>query len=91
MPGLRNPDDPVPMSELRSVLMEGSIPDPGTKGVILMPAWGQILSTDQVNAILPYIVDGPKAKTLPAPAPATPLPLASGPATGASPSASGSP
>ena len=91
VPGLRNPDDPVPMSELRSVLMEGSIPDPGTKGVILMPAWGQILSTDQVNAILPYIVDGPKAKTLPAPAPATPLPLASGPATGASPSASGSP
>jgi mono/diheme cytochrome c family protein len=88
VPGLRNPDDPVPTSELRSVLMDGSIPDPGTKGVIFMPAWGQILSTDQVNSILPYIVDGPKAKMLPAPPPATPLPLASG---GASPSASGSP
>ena len=72
--------------------MEGSIPDPGTKGVIFMPAWGQILSTDQVNTILPYIVDGPKATKLPAPPPATPLPLASGGSSaGASPSASGSP
>ena len=91
VPGLRNPDDPVPMSELRSVLMEGSIPDPGTKGVIFMPAWGQILSTDQVDTILPYIVDGPKANKLPAPPPATPLPLAGGASGGASPSASGSP
>jgi mono/diheme cytochrome c family protein len=92
VPGLRNPDDPVPMSELRSVLMEGSIPDPGTKGVILMPAWGQILSTDQVDTILPYIVDGPKAKTLPAPPPVEPLPLAAGStASGASSSASPSP
>ncbi len=43
-----------------------------------MPAWGQILSTDQVNTILPYIVDGPKAKTLPPPPAASPLPLAGG-------------
>jgi mono/diheme cytochrome c family protein len=92
VPGLRNPDDTVPSSELRSVIMDGSIPDPGTKGVIFMPAWGQILSTDQVDAILPYIVDGPKAKGLPAPPAATPLPLANGAASsGASPSASGSP
>ena len=67
VPALRNPDDPVPMSELRSVLMEGSIPDPGTKGVIFMPAWGQILSIDQVNTILPYIADGPMPTPLPAP------------------------
>src|SRR5450759_3320422 len=67
VPGLRNPDDNVPLSELRSVLMEGSIPDPGTKCVIFMPAWGQILSMDQLNTILPYTQDGPKAKSLPAP------------------------
>jgi mono/diheme cytochrome c family protein len=91
VPGLRNPDDNVPLSELRSVIMEGSIPAPGTKGVIFMPAWGQILSLDQTNTILPYIADGPKATTLPAPPTATPLPLASTPAAGASPSASGSP
>ena len=90
VPGLRNPDDNVPLSELRSVIMDGSIPDPGTTGVVFMPAWGQILSVDQVNAILPYIVDGPKAKKLPAPAAATPLPLA-GSAGAASPSASSSP
>ena len=89
VPALRNPDDPVPMSELRSVLMEGSIPDPGTKGVIFMPAWGQILSTDQVNTILPYIVDGPKATKLPAPQPASPLPLAAG--SSITPSSSASP
>ncbi len=77
------------MSELRSVLMEGSIPDPGTKGVIFMPAWGQILSTDQVNAILPYIVDGPKATKLPAPEPASPLPLSGG--SSITPSSSASP
>ena len=48
------------LSEFRTTIMDGSIPAPGTKGVILMPAWGQILTTDQVNAILPYIVDGPR-------------------------------
>ena len=88
VPGLRNPDDAVPASELRAVLMEGSIPAPGKPGVIFMPAWGQILSVDQMNTILPYIVDGPKAKLLPPPPAATPLPLASG---GASPEASASP
>ena len=91
VPGLRNPDDNVPLSELRSVLMEGSIPDPGAKGVIFMPAWGQILSMDQLNTILPYIQDGPKAKSLPAPPAATPLPLAGGAAASASPAASGAP
>jgi mono/diheme cytochrome c family protein len=89
VPGLRNPADPVPLSEFRPFLMDGSIPDPGTKGVIFMPAWGQILSTDQFNTILPYIVDGPKAKTLPPPPAASPLPLA-GASGSASPSPSGS-
>ena len=78
------------MSELRSVLMEGSIPDPGTKGVIFMPAWGQILSVDQMNTILPYIADGPLPTPLPAPLPATPLPLAGG-ASSPAPSSSASP
>ena len=93
VPGLRNPDDPVPQSELRSFLVDGSIPDPGTKGVILMPAWGQILSVDQIDLILPYIADGKAATKLPAPPAASPLPLAGGaaPAGGASPSPSGSP
>jgi mono/diheme cytochrome c family protein len=91
VPGLRNPDDAVPPSELRSILMEGSIPDPGTKGVIFMPAWAEILSADQVNTILPYVVDGPKANTLPPPPAATPLPLAGGAAASASPTASGAP
>ena len=93
VPALRNPDDPVPQSEMRTFLMDGSIPDPGTKGVILMPAWGQILSLDQLNAILPYIADGKAAKKLPAPPAASPLPLAGGSSSsgGASPSASGSP
>jgi len=90
VPALRNPDDNVPVSELRSVLMDGSIPDPGTKGVIFMPAWGQILSVDQMNAILPYIVDGPAAKKLPAPPAASPLPLADG-ASSPAPSSSASP
>jgi mono/diheme cytochrome c family protein len=88
VPALRNPDDPVPQSEMRAVLMDGSIPDPGTKGVIFMPAWGQILSLDQLATILPYIQDGPKAKGLPAPPAASPLPLAGG---ASSPSPSGSP
>ena len=92
VPGLRNPDDNVPQSELRSVLMEGSIPAPGTAGVIFMPAWGQILSQDQVNAILPYIVDGPPANKLPAPPAATPLPLAGAASSGSpAPSSSSSP
>jgi len=93
VPGLRNPDDTVSQAELRKFLVDGSIPDPGTKGVILMPAWGQILSVDQMNTILPYIQDGPKAKGLPVPPAATPLPLAGGSSTsgGASPSPSGSP
>jgi mono/diheme cytochrome c family protein len=90
VPALRNPDDDVPPSELRSVLMEGSIPDPGTKGVIFMPAWGQILSTDQMNAILPYIADGPAATKLPAPPAASPLPL-SGATSSPAPSGSSSP
>ena len=90
VPGLRNPDDNVPQNELRSVLMDGSIPKPGTKGVVFMPAWGQILSADQVNAILPYIQDGPKASTLPAPPAATPLPLANGSSSGGSPAPSAS-
>ena len=90
VPALRNPDDPVPQSEMRGVLMDGSIPDPGTKGVIFMPAWGQILSLDQLNAILPYIADGPKAKTLPAPPAVTPLPLADGTSSSSSPAPSSS-
>jgi mono/diheme cytochrome c family protein len=90
VPGLRNPDDAVPMSELRDVLMNGSIPAPGTKGVIFMPAWGQILSQDQVATILAYSVDGPKANHLPPPPAATALPLSGGSAA-ASPSPSGSP
>jgi mono/diheme cytochrome c family protein len=94
VPGLRNPDDDVPLSEFRTTLMDGSIPKPGTKGVIFMPAWGQILSAHQLNAILPYIPDGPKAKTRPAPPAATPLPLAAGSSTAGSspaPSTSASP
>lgn len=93
VPWLRNPDDPVPQSEMRGFLMDGSIPDPGTKGVILMPAWGQILSLDQMAAILPYIADGKAAAKLPPPPAASPLPLAgdSTSAGGASPSPSGSP
>ena len=90
VPALRNPDDDVPPSELRSVLMDGSIPDPGTKGVIFMPAWGQILSVDQMNTILPYIADGKLATPLPAPIPGTPLPLAAG-ASSPAPSSSASP
>ncbi len=78
VPALRNPGDNVSLSEFRSVLMDGSIPAPGTKGVIFMPAWGQILSVDQVNTILPYIVDGPAANKLPPPPAASPLPLAGG-------------
>jgi len=93
VPGLRNPDDTVSQAELRKFLVDGSIPDPGTKGVILMPAWGQILSVDQMNTILPYIADGKAGTKLPPPPAATPLPLAGGSSAsgGASPSPSGSP
>ena len=95
VPTLRNPNDNVAQSDMRTTLVDGSIPAPGTKGVIFMPAWGQILSVDQVNTVLPYLVDGPKAKTLPAPPPASPLPLAGAAGTAsssaASPSPSGSP
>ena len=49
------------------------------------------VTQDELNAVLPYIVDGPKAKTLPAPPAATPLPLAGGASSSASPSASPSP
>ena len=93
VPWLRNPDDPVPQSEMRGFLMDGAIPDPGTAGVILMPAWGQILSLDQLNTILPYIADGKAATKLPPPLAASTLPLAGGSSSsgGASPSPSGSP
>ena len=92
VPGLRNPDDNVPLAELRKFLVDGSIPDPGTKGVLLMPAWSQILSLDQLNTILPYIADGKAATKLPPPPAASPLPLAGGSSSGgASPSSSASP
>jgi mono/diheme cytochrome c family protein len=87
VPTLRNPNDNVSQAEMRTTIMDGSIPAPG-KDVIFMPAWGQIMAIDQVNTILPYIQDGPKAKTLPSPPSATPLPLAtasSSPAGSASP------
>jgi mono/diheme cytochrome c family protein len=87
VPGLRNPNDTVALAEFKPFIFDGSIPDPGTAGVIFMPAWGQIMSQDQVNTILPYIQDGPKASTLPPPPAATPLPLAGG---SASPSPTGS-
>ncbi len=93
VPLLRNPGDNVSQAEERKFVMEGSIPDPGTKGVILMPAWGQILSIDQMNAVLPYVADGPAASKLPAPPAFSPPPLygSSGASPAASPSASGSP
>ena len=91
VPLLRNPGDNVTLSDMRGTIMDGSIPAPGTKGVVLMPAWGQILSSDQVNAVLPYIQDGPKGAKLPAPPAAPTLPLASGSTSAASPSSSASP
>jgi mono/diheme cytochrome c family protein len=93
VPWLRNPDDTATLAEFRGFIMNGSVTAPGAKGELLMPAWGQILSTQQVNTVLPYIQDGPKAKTLPPPPPAPTLPLAGGASssTGASPAASGSP
>jgi mono/diheme cytochrome c family protein len=94
VPLLRNPGDDVTIADMRTTLIEGSIPPPGKTGEILMPAWGQLLSTQQIAKILPYIQDGPKGKALPAPPAAPTLPLASGSApasTSASPSASSSP
>jgi mono/diheme cytochrome c family protein len=90
VPALRNPGDNITLAEFRTTILNGSIPAPGTKGVIFMPAWGQILSTDQLNAILPYIVDGPPANKLPAPPAATPLPLAGGSSSSGSPAPSSS-
>jgi mono/diheme cytochrome c family protein len=92
VPALRNPDDPVPQAELRNFLVVGSIPAPGTKGVLFMPAWGQILSLDQLNTILPYIADGSAARRLAPPPAASPLPLAGASSCGgATPAASASP
>jgi mono/diheme cytochrome c family protein len=94
VPLLRNPDDNVTLAEFATTIMEGSIPPPGKPTELLMPAWGQIMSSQQVARILPYIPDGPKGTALPAPAAASPLPLASGaasPAAGGSPATSSSP
>jgi mono/diheme cytochrome c family protein len=91
VPLLRNPDDTATLKEFMGFIMDGSVPPPGKKGELLMPAWGQIMSTQQVATILPYIQDGPKAKTLPAPPAFTPPPLSgSSASTSASPAPSGS-
>jgi mono/diheme cytochrome c family protein len=95
VPFLRNPDDTATLAEFMDFIMQGSVTDPGAKGELLMPAWGQILSTQQVNTVLPYIQDGPKATKLPPPPTAPTLPLAGGAssssATSPSPETSGSP
>jgi mono/diheme cytochrome c family protein len=94
VPLLRNPADNVTIADMSTTITEGSIPPPGKVGEILMPAWGQLLSTQQLAKILPYIPDGPKGKALPAPPAAPTLPLASGSAaasSSASPAASSSP
>jgi mono/diheme cytochrome c family protein len=90
VPGLRNPDDNVSLSELLGFVLNGSVTAPGKKGEILMPAWGQILSTQQIKAIMPYIQDGPKAKGLPAPPAATP-PVTPASSSAASPAPAVSP
>ena len=89
VPLLRNPGDNVTQGEMRATVLDGSIPPPGKAGEVFMPAWGQILSRDQLGAILPYLVDGPAGSKLPAPAAASPLPFAG--AAAASPAASSSP
>ena len=74
-PLLRNPADDVSVADdVRARIMDGSITAPGKKGELLMPAWGQILSTragEGDPAVHP--VDGPKARRLPPPPPPTPL------------------
>ena len=90
VPLLRNPDDTATLKEFLGFIMDGSIPDPKAKGELLMPAWGQIMSTQQVTKILPYIQDGPKGAKLPAPPAFTPPPLAGG-ASSPAPSGSASP
>ena len=94
VPLLRNPGDNVTIPDMRTTIMDGSIPPPGKTGELLMPAWGQIMSSQQVAKILPYIQDGPNGKSLPAPPAAPTLPLSgasASPAAGASPAASSSP
>jgi mono/diheme cytochrome c family protein len=91
VPLLRNPGDNVPLAEMRTTILDGSIPAPGTKGVILMPSWGQIMSVQELAKVLPYIQDGPKGSSQPAPAAAPTLPLASGSSSAATPSSSASP
>ncbi len=94
VPALRNPGDNITQAEFLTTIMEGSIPPPGKVGELLMPAWGQIMSSQQVAKVLKYIPDGPKGKALPAPAAAPALPLAAGaasPATSGSPATSPSP
>jgi mono/diheme cytochrome c family protein len=86
VPLLRNPADDVSVADMLGTIMNGSVTAPGKKGELLMPAWGQILSTQQVKAILPYIQDGPKARQLPPPP--SPTPLVS---PAAAPSPAGSP
>jgi mono/diheme cytochrome c family protein len=80
VPVLRNPADTVSPQEFLKAIEDGSIPDPGVKGELFMPAWGQIMSTREVDTVLPYIEDGNQAVKQPAPPPAPTLPLA-GPAT----------
>jgi len=89
VPLLRNPADNVTLADMRATILDGSIPPPGKVGEVLMPAWGQILSTQQLAKILPYLVDGPAGAKLPAPPTAPYLPLASGSSASGS-SASGS-
>jgi mono/diheme cytochrome c family protein len=95
VPFLRNPDDTATLAEFVDFIMNGSVTEPGKKGELIMPAWGQIMSTQQVKTNLPYIQDGPKANKQPPPPAAPTLPLATGgsSSTGASPSpaATGSP